>query len=59
LPEDATPALQLLVGMAVTLAIASCTRHAIEKPAIELGRRLGRRDRSSNGSDTPPPLAAR
>lgn len=53
-----TPTLQLLAAVAVTLVLAICTRYAIEKPAIALGRRFDRRERSSNGSDALPPLAA-
>jgi peptidoglycan/LPS O-acetylase OafA/YrhL len=40
LPADTAPALKLLLGMAITLAIADCTRRVIENPAIALGRRL-------------------
>jgi peptidoglycan/LPS O-acetylase OafA/YrhL len=58
LPDRTPPSWQLLAAVTMTLALAGCTRHALEKPAIALGRRFGKRARSSNGSDAPPPLAA-
>jgi peptidoglycan/LPS O-acetylase OafA/YrhL len=59
LADRTSPSVQLLAAVGVTLALASCTRLAIEKPAIALGRRFRERARSSNGSDAPPPLAAK
>jgi exopolysaccharide production protein ExoZ len=46
LPERCPPSLMLAASGVATLALATCTRHAIELPAIALGRRWSEAGRS-------------